>query len=400
MLLFRMLLLMAPVVAPQDEFRERRDRLRKAIPNAAAVLYGAAVNDYSDLRSGFVQAPEFFYLTGWNEPGAALLMLPEGFEPREILFLPTRDERKERYDGRRAAAGDDGLARRTGFATVLPVDKLEAEVESRRERIGQWRGLKSQTARVAKLIGGEPGELGPDLAALRARKSARELGLIERSIHVTTEAHLAAWRRARAGLHEFQLAATLTGNFLEQGCGRNAYPPIVGSGPNGVTLHYQANGRRIGDGELVLIDAGAECGYYAADLTRTFPVNGKFTARQRQLYQAVLGAQKAAIGAVKPGVSMQNLTRIAREYLDAHGELGKYFTHGIGHHVGLQVHDPGPLVDLEPGMVITIEPGVYLPEEGVGIRIEDMVLVTETGSRVLSGGLPKEIGEIERRLAK
>jgi Xaa-Pro aminopeptidase len=400
MVLFRLMLLLAPVLVPQDEFRERRDRLRAAIPNAAAVLYGAGDQDHADLRSGFIQEPNFYYLTGWNQPGAALLLLPENFEPREILFLPARDERIERYSGHRAAPGDNGLARLTGFTNILPIDALDAELARRREQIGQWRTLKAHSARLQKAINQEPGDAAPEITALRVRKSPRELARLQQSIDATVEAHLAAWRRAKPGLHEYQLAATLTGSFLDQGCPRNAYPPIVGSGPNGVILHYQANGRRVDDGELVLIDSGAECGYYAADLTRTIPVNGKFTARQKQLYQAVLGAQKAAIAAVKPGVNMQDLTRIAREYLDSHGNLGKYFTHGIGHHIGLLVHDPGPLNDLQPGMVVTIEPGVYLPEEGIGIRIEDMVLVTESGARVLSSALPKDPGEIEKRMAK
>jgi Xaa-Pro aminopeptidase len=190
--------------------------------------------------------------------------------------------------------------------------------------------------------------------------------------------------------------------------------PIVASGPNATLLHYAAKSRRIGRGELILIDAGAECAGYAADLTRTVPVDGKFTPRQLELYRAVLGAQKEVIKAVRPGMVFDrdaplSLTRIAREYLNAHGKdragnpLGTRLTHLVGHHVGLEVHDAGRLSTfgpLEAGMVITVEPGVYIEEEAIGIRIEDMVLVTETGAEVLSLALPKEPGEIERALSK
>jgi Xaa-Pro aminopeptidase len=189
-----------------------------------------------------------------------------------------------------------------------------------------------------------------------------------------------------------------------------AYSPIVGSGPNSTILHYSANQRRMDRGEVVVMDAAAQCDDYASDITRTVPVGGKFTARQREIYQIVLGAQKAAISALKPGVRMagpgDTLTKIARDYMNAHGRdqhgepLGKYFIHGLGHQVGLQVHDPGVDGPLEAGMVVTIEPGIYISEESIGVRIEDVVLVTENGARVLSAALPKEADEIEKAVAK
>lgn len=396
--LLRLLLLFAPILVPQDEFRDRRDKLRKALPQSAILLYGAGERDYHDLRSGFVQEPNFYYLTGWNQPGAVLLILPE--EPREILFLPEHDERRERYDGPRLAASDADAVRATGFGAVLSVNRLDQELSRYRDSVTRWHTIKSQTEKIGQMLGVQATDLGPELAALRARKSSREIDLMQRSIDASIEGHFAAWKRVRPGVTEYQAAAAFTGAVLDHGCERNAYPPIAGSGAKSVILHYNNNGRKMSTGELVLMDMGAECAYYAADLTRTVPVSGKFSARQRELYQAVLGAQKAAIAAVKPGVSMQTLTRVAKAYLDQHGSLGKYFTHDIGHHVGLEVHDPGPTSELEPGMVITIEPGVYLPEESTGIRIEDMVLVTANGARVLSSSLPREIADIEKRLAK
>ena len=231
--------------------------------------------------------------------------------------------------------------------------------------------------------------------------------MIQRSIDVSIDAHLAAWKRTKPGLFEYQLAATMTQVLMEQGCERHAYRPVVGSGPNSVILHYGFNHRRMDSGELVLMDVGAECNAYAADITRTIPVSGRFTPRQRELYELVLGAQKAAIAAVKPGASMGTrgeIAEAAKQYLDTHGKpvhgkpLSAYLTHGIGHHVGLEVHDASADVPLAPGMVITVEPGLYIPEENTGIRIEDMVLVTEAGAKVLSHALPRSAADVERRL--
>ncbi len=189
------------------------------------------------------------------------------------------------------------------------------------------------------------------------------------------------------------------------------YWPFVGSGPNSVILHYSANKRKMDAGEVVVMDVAAECSDYGMDVTRTVPVSGKFSPRQREIYEIVLGAQKAAIAAIKPGIKAGRgpgtLQQIAYDYINTHGKdlhgepLGKYFTHGLSHHVGLDVHDPSePGVELKPGMVITIEPGIYIPEENIGVRIEDTVLVTDTGCKILSGALPKEVDEMERLVAK
>jgi Xaa-Pro aminopeptidase len=204
----------------------------------------------------------------------------------------------------------------------------------------------------------------------------------------------------------------MAATYLDLGCERGAYAPIVASGPNAVYLHYDRNSRRMEGGELLLMDVGAECAGYAADVTRTIPVNGHFTARQRELYDVVLGAQKAVIEAVKPGVTIgretsNNLNQVASDYFNSHGRdlhgasLGKYFTHGISHHIGLEVHDPSdPAAPLEEGMVISVEPGLYIPEEKIGIRIEDMVLVTRDGARLMTAALPREAADIERLMVK
>jgi Xaa-Pro aminopeptidase len=204
----------------------------------------------------------------------------------------------------------------------------------------------------------------------------------------------------------------MTSHYGGEGCERSAYAPIVGSGPNALVLHYSRNGRRMDLGDLLLMDVGAECAGYTADVTRTIPIGGKFTARQREIYEIVLGAQKAAIAAIKPGMSFAknqpgSLYRIAYDYINTHGKdtrgqpLGQYFLHGLSHHVGLEVHDAwDPEQPLEAGMVITVEPGIYIADEGIGVRIEDTVLVTKDGARVMSEALPREVAEIEKLVGK
>jgi Xaa-Pro aminopeptidase len=189
------------------------------------------------------------------------------------------------------------------------------------------------------------------------------------------------------------------------GCEGEAYAPIVGAGFRSTVLHYNDVSGQVGDGDVVVLDVGCQYAGYAADITRTLPAGGKFSPRQREIYEIVLGAQNAALAAIKPGATMAELNKIARDYIDAHGKdregrsLGRYFIHGLGHHVGLHVHDPGGRA-LEPGMVFTVEPGIYIPEENLGVRIEDMVVVTETGYRLMTARLPRTAEEVERVMAE
>jgi Xaa-Pro aminopeptidase len=353
----------------------------------------------------FAQEPNFYYLTGWAEPGAALLLTPTD----EILFLPRHNLHAEVYHGRRTSAEDAEAHSATGFDKVLPVEKLESEFDAALAEHSRIYAPWTESY-AGQLRGRYPfrdvADATPLIAQLRVKKSPSEIAAIQHATDVSIQAHRTAWKRVAAGQFEYQIAATLLDTFLEEGCEGPAYSPIVGSGPNAPILHYMQNQRRMDRGELVLIDAGAECDAYASDITRTVPVGGKFTPRQREVYQVVLGAQKAAIAALQPGAwlggSGPSLTKIARDYMDAHGKdrhgepLGKYFTHDIGHQVGLLVHDPAASGPLEAGMVITIEPGVYISEEQIGIRIEDVVLVTADGAKVLSEALPKEPDEIEK----
>lgn len=400
-----------PAGVPQAEYGQRRAKVQEHLDrlNGILVLYGSTEEERGDLRSRFFQDSDFYYLSGWVEPGARLILTPTA----EFLFLPARNETTERYTGAKLTAESPAAAQRTGFASVLPSSRFEITLfESLQpNRKVYSRITLGDESPLKGLLGKRPIESAAAIIhPLRLRKSASELALLERAVDVSIRAHRAAWTRAAAGLFEYQIAATMMNVYLEAGCERSAYPPIVGSGPNAIVLHYNRNSRRMDSGEMLLMDVGGECSMYAADITRTIPINGRFTPRQREIYDIVLGAQRAAIAAVKPGMNLakegdKSLYKVALEYINTHGKslsgepLGKYFTHGLGHHIGLDVHDPGlPSVPLEAGHVITIEPGLYIPEEGIGVRIEDMVLVTESGARVLTRQLPSEPGQLEKLL--
>lgn len=408
---FFLALYFAAAAAPSPEFRARRDALKKALPDSVIVLAGRGDRDSEETRAGFFQEPNFYYLTGWREPGALALLTPKG----DTLFLPRRDARSVRYNGPMPAADDAGIRESSGFDTVAPLETFESALA---RALDSEPNLYTLTARpLAERLRAlaplrELRDAQPAIARLRMNKSASELEHIRRATEATLDAHLAAWKRAAPGVYEYQAAAAFAATLLDRGCGRPAYASIFGSGPNAITLHYSRNSRKMDSGDLLLIDAAAECDAYASDVTRTIPAGGKFNARQRELYDIVLGAQKAAIAAIKPGLIHDQGTKgpiyqAALDYINAHGKdrqgnpLGRYLTHGVSHHVGLNVHDAFvPGVALEPGMVITIEPGLYIPDEGIGIRIEDILLVTENGCEVLSARLPKEAAEIEKLLAR
>jgi Xaa-Pro aminopeptidase len=407
-MLVGLVLIAAPLFAdgiPKDEYQARRAALRKNL-DGVLVLFARADDDLRD----YVQESNFLYLTGWRDPGAALIMTAN----EEILFLPNRTKTSEIFYGRVIDANDKDVFEKTGFKAVLPTSAIETTFLRLIEGSPKIYGVRGEVS-VDKLRTLAPlheeGNATALIAKLREYKSPAELGLLQKAADATVAGHLAAWHAMKAGKSEYEIAAVMTNTYYMMGCERNAYAPIVGSGPNSVILHYSANKRRMDAGEVVVMDVAAECSDYAMDVTRTVPVNGKFSARQREIYEIVLGAQKAAIAAVKPGVKAGRgegtLQQIAYDYINTHGKdshgapLGKYFTHGLSHHVGLDVHDPAePNVELKPGMVITIEPGIYIPEENIGVRIEDTILVTEHGCKILSGALPKEVEEIERLVGK
>jgi len=402
----------APNAVPLAEYKARRQALQKDL-DGPFVLLGVPQSQEELIREGLFQDPYFYYLSGWSFPDARILLTKN----EEILFLPPRNERHEHYYGHRAAPGDADATSVTGFAKVLPLADFEAEVA----RAAGFTGTVYVTSDAAsaetvkKLLALRPAVQVANGAIkinrLRMVKSEAEQALIQRAVDASIAAHYAAWKEIAGGKYEYQIATVMRDTWGELGCERAAYPPIIGSGPNSVILHYWENRRRMDSGEVIVMDAAAECSSYGADITRTVPVGGKFNVRQREIYNIVYDAQQAAIDAIKPGVYTGNKDRkgslwnIAYEYINTHGKdlhgepLGKYTIHGISHHVGLDVHDPADYEKpLAPGMIVTVEPGIYIPEENIGVRIEDMVLVTASGHRVLTEALPKKAEEVERAL--
>ncbi|MEX1999882.1 MAG: Xaa-Pro peptidase family protein [Gemmatimonadales bacterium] len=324
----------------------------------------------------------FFYLTGLETPDAVLVLATRPDEA--FLLLPARNPQQERWTGPRLGPGPE--ATRWSGVPTLSVASLDSLVAALVARSGAVR------------------EVGPAVDSMRVYKDADEVARLQRAIDITGEAHLAAMRAARPGLFEYQVEAVIEGTFRDRGADRVGFPSIVGSGPNATTLHYDWNRRRMDAGDLIVIDIGAEWGQYSADITRTIPVSGTFTPRQKAIYDLVLATQQAAIDAVRPGVTVADLNRIARTYMQANsgtlcgdGGCGQYWIHGLAHWLGMRVHDVGDYnLLLAAGAVLTIEPGIYLPGEGFGVRIEDDILVTTTGHEVLSGRIPRTTADIER----
>ncbi len=366
----------------------------------------------------FRQDNTFFYFTQLETRDAWLLMTARGPDSLQtVLFLPPRIPSQERWTGLRLGA-DSTAVRLSGIAQALPLDSLDGWVE--RIKLAAWRGTPvyvplgpatRENARIKDLTfdGGEVRNLLPLVDSMRVVKDAEEISRLRRAVDISVAGHIAAMRAARPGMYEYEIEAALEQEFRRNGADRVGYPSIVGSGPNSTTLHYDVNRRRTQNGDLIVIDAGAEWGQYTADVTRTFPVNGRFTPRQKAIYDLVLGAQQAAFDSVRPGVTMRQLDAIARVYMRAHsGTLcgdktcddREYFNHGLGHPIGMDVHDVGINRPLEPGMVITLEPGIYLQAEKLGVRIEDDVLVTLRGGEWLSAGAPRTTEAIERLMRR
>lgn len=368
-------------------------------------------NDYVQ-DNDFRQDNTFFYFTQLETQDAWLLLTARGPDSVEtVLFLPPRTRSRERWTGLRL--GPDSVAiRLAGIKTVLPLDSLDNRLL--RARFGGPRPIYTVInpktkgeERVSDLVfsGADVRNVLPVVDSMRYVKDADEVARLRRAVDISVAGHIAALRASRPGMYEYELEAALEEGFRKNGADRLGYPSIVGSGPNTTTLHYDVNRRRTENGDLVVIDAAAEWGQYTADVTRTFPVNGKFTSRQKAVYDLVLGAQQAAFDSVRPGITLFQLDAIARRYMKEHsgtvcGEKTcddrEFFNHGLGHPIGMDVHDVGFNRPLEVGAVFTIEPGIYLQAENLGVRIEDDVLVTARGGEWLSAGAPRTTADIER----
>ncbi len=412
---------------PSSAYHARREALAAKLQGGVAVLFAAPepILDFMPYR----QDSDFYYLTGWNEPGAALMVVganSSGQSYKEILFLPTRNLRMELYTGVKMDAATPDVERATGVDAVetmaaMPADLNQVIARDRGLAYNLWTQPDSQAAKAvvalnAVTLGMDGAPAARDVTALtkllREVKDDGEVALLKKASVASIAAQREMMRAVKPGVTERTIAGKMTEVWFQQGCERPSYAPIVGSGINSTTLHYAVNSRTMEDGDVVVVDAACEYSMYASDITRTVPVSGHFSARQREIYDIVLGAQQAAIEAFIAGKSTINdrdrkdpnsLDTAAYNYINTHGKdlhgepLGKYWLHGLGHMVGIDVHDPAdyPAV-LKPGMVFTIEPGVYIPEEKIGVRIECDFLVGQDGKLVdLDGALPHTADEVE-----
>jgi Xaa-Pro aminopeptidase len=413
---------------PNADYRARREALAK---KASGVIVLFAPLEAADEVHGFRQEDSFFYLSGATEPGAALLIVSSAEAKAdsparsyaEILFLPPRNLTQEKWTGPKLGPENPDATKIAGFDRVEAIGKLPDEVT--RFVSGAFpsiytdvpaQGESASTIALAfvkrtnAMLSYQ--DVKPMLSSLRTSKDPDEVGLIRKAVDASVAAHFAAFKAVRPSVNEREISALMQYAWGSRGCERPAYAPIVGSGIHSTVLHYSDDSATMRSGDVVVIDAAGEYSMYAADITRTLPVGGHFSARQREIYDIVLGAQQAAVAAFQSGKSSisrngaNSLYQVAYDYINTHGrdlhgqQLGQYFIHGLGHYLGLNVHDPGDYnVPLGPGMVFTIEPGIYIPEESLGVRIEDDFYVDKNGKLInLSGALPATADEVEKAM--
>jgi len=413
---------------PNATYRMRRQSVAAKL-NGVVLLFAPNEAEGPNDLYGYRPDDNFYYLSGWPEPGAALLITAqtEDHPYSEILFLPQRNPSQEKWTGPKLGPENPDASKITGFDRVESLDNMRAELvrllpsratvftdvpgpeeTSNSEKPLDW--LERANAFPVSITFQD---VRPALASLRTYKDSGEIELIRKATDASVAGHLAAMRAMKPGATEREISALLQYEWGKRGCERPAYAPIVGAGFNSTVLHYSQDSAPIAAGDLIVIDAAGEYSMYASDITRTLPAGGKFTARQREIYDIVLGAQQAAIAAFQSGKSHiargrpNSLHDVAYQYINSHGKdlrgesLGKYFIHGLGHYVGLNVHDEGDYdVPLGPGAVFTIEPGIYIPEEKLGVRIEDVFYVDQDGKLIqLSADLPSAAADVEHAMA-
>jgi Xaa-Pro aminopeptidase len=415
-----------------SDFRMRRQSLASKATGGMVLLFASNEAEGPNDLYGYRPDDNFFYLSGWSEPGAALLIVgaadPKDHSYTEILFLPNHNPSQEKWTGPKLGADSPDAGKITGFDHVEVLDNLRSELV-------RLLPAKKATVYTDVVADGEISnsaapldwlkransfpvgvsfqDVRPMLASLRTYKDAGEIERVRHATDASIAAHFAAMRTVRSGVTEREISALMQYEWGKRGCERPAYAPIVGSGFNSTVLHYSDDSGTMQSGDVVVIDAAGEYSMYASDITRTLPVSGKFTARQREIYDIVLGAQQAAIDAFRSGKSSlrkdqpNSIYDVAYNYINSHGKdlhgepLGKYFIHGLSHYVGLNVHDAGDYnVPLGPGAVFTIEPGIYIPEEKLGVRIEDILYVDPDGKLInLSANLPHTADDVEHAMA-
>ncbi|HUN24701.1 MAG TPA: Xaa-Pro aminopeptidase [Steroidobacteraceae bacterium] len=431
----------------RNEFARRRRQLMRIMGRESiAILPAAPVRHRnSDVEYAYRQDSDFFYLTGFSEPEAVAVLVPGRAQAEYVLFVRDRDPEREIWDGYRA--GTAGATRDYGAADAFPIDDIDEILPGLMENrarvyyamgthpefdqrvVGWLNGLRTQ-ARNGRHPPQEMIALDHVLHDMRLYKSRTELKLMREAARIGVAAHRRAMRACRPGRTEYEIAAEIVHEFSRHHADIS-YLPIVGGGANACILHYRENDRPLRDGDLLLIDAGCEYECYASDITRTFPVNGRFTPEQRAVYDVVLEANLAAIAKVRPGnswnepheaavkVVTQGLVKLGllkgrAARLERDGAYRRFFMHRTGHWLGMDVHDVGDYKVgdewrvLEPGMVLTIEPGIYISASlrgvprafrNIGVRIEDDVAVTRDGAEVLTAGAPKDPLAIERLMS-
>ena len=374
-----------PPELPVAVYQQRRARLLAQLGDCAALI--SSQGEVNGITEDYRQDADFYWLTGINEPDAHLVLQPKSPYRKIVLFLKARDPEAERWTGPREPVSPE-LLKKYGVDRILrgsPESALAAaglhhECVAIIAPAGMGKAERNDdelALRLASRFGLKVIYKRGLLADLRAAHGPEELERMERAIAITAEGHNAVARATVAGVSERDVQTQLEYAFFANGGTGLSYSSIVGSGPNGAVLHWDQNSRLLQNGDLVVVDAAAEYGRYASDVTRTYPVSGHFTSEQAHVYRAVYEAQEAIFAAIKPGVSMADLQHAAEESLRRSGYLAN-FIHGFGHFVGLDVHDAGDYEKPIPlGAVFTVEPGVYLPEQGFGVRIEDEVLMTE-----------------------
>lgn len=423
---------------PVSEYRGRRAKLLSQIKDGIVVVLGNVEEDMG-VEMRYRQNNWFAYLTGVRTPNAAVMLVPPGLPSaggaREIIFIPPRDLAGERWTGVQLGPGPE-TARAFGVESVLSKDELWAKLKEAAALPafkkagsdatamklytiaprGMGNGIMVEYGFVQKVKAELPGvevtSVAGLLSEMRKVKSPSELALLQKAIDITGEAERDIALHLKPGMYEYEVQAILEDAFTRNGSERPGFPSIVGSGLYSTILHYEENHKKVDDGDLVVCDIGAEYSLYTADITRTFPANGKFTPRQRAIYQLVLDTQTAAAAHWKPGMTNLDLHIFAVDYLrqsplrarDVDGKeytMDHFFIHGLGHYLGMNVHDVGDYRrPMQPGEVFTIEPGVYIQTEKLGVRIEDDYTITpENTVRKLSAKIPSAPDDIERLMA-
>ena len=395
---------------PLSEYQARREAVLDQLNGGVGVVFAGEPSGHDD----FTADASFLYLTGIrDEPGAIVWLDPKSEDPRRrtMLLLKPRDPELEQWDGLRDPI-DAALRQTTGFSWIVRTTALPRLLATAARRAGRLSCLHAFAAHTAspspdlalfrkvteRTVGVSIEDRTLVIPQMRSIKSKAELALIQQAVDATAKGINALLAAMAPGVNERDLQRAFFIAINAAGAEGFAYGPIVGSGRAGTVLHYRANNAVCNDGDLLVLDAAARVKGYNADITRTYPVSGTFTPRQREVYSVVLKAQEAAIAAVRPGATFAQIDIAARDVIDRAG-LGDHYIHGIGHHLGLEVHDVEPGGPLKPGAVLTIEPGVYIAAENLGVRIEDDVVVTESGCDNLSAGIPKSIEGVESQMA-